>query len=318
MHTTAMGQNLVPMPYNEEQNAIANAGFDARRFFEEDFGEVKQEPDMAPLPLNPNNVAPYPSIDRNVLEDLYKSLSHGEQQQQQQQHAMEPFMMQQPQQQLSNLQQQIYNMAANQQQKAVYPNFQDQMNTQQMLANHMQPAQQFDKTQFMRLPIVHQETMYDSSPLNSLYNGTMPNSLGYPKKDFMGHQMAPPSAAPVNKPVKALSAYNFFFRDERERILNGAEEDYSEAKQQKLLTGHWFRDRSKKRRHRKTHGKIAFTTLSRMVSQRWKELAEERKNFYKEVAAKDLERYRRELHQIEQTKANTKPFQTSVVIARTA
>jgi HMG (high mobility group) box len=83
----------------------------------------------------------------------------------------------------------------------------------------------------------------------------------------------------------------------------------------------WFRDRTKKRRHRKTHGKIAFTDLSRMVSKRWKELPEDKKAFYKHTAAKDLERYRQEIHEMEskQESAAYSSLQTpSVVIARTA
>jgi hypothetical protein len=115
-----------------------------------------------------------------------------------------------------------------------------------------------------------------------------------------------------------LSPYNFFFRQERDRILNGGEEDYSDAKQESMLAEHWYRDRSKKRRHRKTHGKVDFTTLSRMVSQRWKELPNEGKEFFKQVAAKDLERYRLELSQQQQNQHRAARPASSVVIARSA
>jgi HMG (high mobility group) box len=104
------------------------------------------------------------------------------------------------------------------------------------------------------------------------------------------------------KPLKALSAYNFFFRYERERLLSGNDTDddiYSTKTQEMLLNSHWYRDRSQKRRHRKSHGKIDFATLSRMVSQRWKNLPEDRKNFFKEIARKDLQRYRNEQKQLE-------------------
>ena len=103
------------------------------------------------------------------------------------------------------------------------------------------------------------------------------------------------------KPLKALSAYNFFFRYERDRLLSGniEEETYSKDLQELLLHSHWYRDRSQKRRHRKSHGKIDFATLSRMVSQRWKKLPEDRKSFFKEVARKDLQRYRQEQKQLE-------------------
>lgn len=109
----------------------------------------------------------------------------------------------------------------------------------------------------------------------------------------LGHQL----------PFRALSAYNFFFRDERDRIINGGENEFTAAKKQQLLAGHWFRDRTVKRRHRKTHGKIAFTTLSKQISQGWKDLTDDKKAFYREVAAEDLDRYQRELDQCKMMEA---------------
>ena len=64
------------------------------------------------------------------------------------------------------------------------------------------------------------------------------------------------------------------------------------------MEAHWHRDRTLKRRHRKTHGKIAFTELSRVISQRWRELPEDTKAFYKLVAAEDLIRYHREMDEL--------------------
>jgi HMG (high mobility group) box len=104
-------------------------------------------------------------------------------------------------------------------------------------------------------------------------------------------------------PIRALSAYNFFFRYERERILNSnpddndSNPDLSSEKQESLLKSHWNRDRTIKRRHRKSHGKISFAELSKRISQRWKELPEDQKNFFAEIAAKDWERYHREVEQ---------------------
>lgn len=111
-------------------------------------------------------------------------------------------------------------------------------------------------------------------------------------------------------PLKSLSAYNFFFRDERERILSGESSvnecndsdimiDSSLEHQEFLLKQHWHQDREKKkhRRHRKTHGKISFTTLSKVISRRWKILSEEKKAFYRSVAAIDWDRYQREVNE---------------------
>ncbi|KAL3783118.1 hypothetical protein HJC23_012454 [Cyclotella cryptica] len=49
-----------------------------------------------------------------------------------------------------------------------------------------------------------------------------------------------------------------------------------------------------KRVHRKTHGKVAFTTLAQTVGRRWKELPEEAKKRYKDLAELDRERYKKE------------------------
>jgi hypothetical protein len=92
-------------------------------------------------------------------------------------------------------------------------------------------------------------------------------------------------------PLRALSAYNFFFRDERNRILHGGPMELTPAKQHRLLQEHCCQDRTKKRRHRKTHGMIDFTTLSKLISKRWKGLPEDQKDFYREVASLDWERY---------------------------
>jgi hypothetical protein len=66
--------------------------------------------------------------------------------------------------------------------------------------------------------------------------------------------------------LKPLSAYNYFFRDERDNIVNWQGEglpppvqDWTGDKRQALLNEHWYKDPTKgKRIHRKTHGKLGF------------------------------------------------------------
>ncbi|GAX29467.1 hypothetical protein FisN_16Hh091 [Fistulifera solaris] len=93
----------------------------------------------------------------------------------------------------------------------------------------------------------------------------------------------------------ALSAYNFFFRDERDRILKKHQDvAYTAERQDLLLQRHWQQDRSQKRRHVKTHGKINFATLSKCISMRWKQLPEHAKEFYREISLRDWDRFRHE------------------------
>lgn len=105
-------------------------------------------------------------------------------------------------------------------------------------------------------------------------------------------------------PFKPLNPYNFFFQDERDRILHGlADEsesvDYSGERLGKILTTHWGRDRSKKRPHRKSHGKIGFKKLSSLISTKWHTIPEEGKHFYRRIAEIDTERYKAQLKETE-------------------
>ena len=156
-------------------------------------------------------------------------------------------------------------------------------------------------------------------------------------------------------PVRPLSAYNFFFSDERERILRdglegaGGEDgegkkgtgpsdgkqdsnadgqmkvdskdkdpvkqeqqsgekdakrkvqkedkEDPEKKKRRLLNQHLTKDRTKRRPHRKTHGKIGFTNLSKLIGKRWRQLDDEKKQYYRDIAAMDMDRYQRSVAQ---------------------
>jgi hypothetical protein len=81
---------------------------------------------------------------------------------------------------------------------------------------------------------------------------------------------------PADMPRRPLSGYNYFFSDEKNRIL----EEQSKVKDDK---------------------QDIFTTLGRKVADRWKKLSDEQKEKYNKLAAKDLVRYRKEMERYNET-----------------
>jgi hypothetical protein len=123
-------------------------------------------------------------------------------------------------------------------------------------------------------------------------------------------------------PDKPLTAYNFFFKFERERLLKYCEEnptvsetellqmddlpsEYNEHYdwtvensadfQTKFLQDHWNRSKVK-RSHRKSHGRIAFASLTKYIARSWKErLPNGCKDVFAVFAERDAARWRRDM-----------------------
>mmetsp|Transcript_34250 Transcript_34250/g.80700 ORF Transcript_34250/g.80700 Transcript_34250/m.80700 type:complete len:591 (+) Transcript_34250:215-1987(+) len=83
---------------------------------------------------------------------------------------------------------------------------------------------------------------------------------------------------PADKPPRPLSAYNLFFKRERGLMLGDAAEKIDQ-------------EHGKKRVHRKTHGKIGFAEMARIIGAKWKKLAEEEKKEFMVVAKQEKEKY---------------------------
>lgn len=124
------------------------------------------------------------------------------------------------------------------------------------------------------------------------------------------------AAANVKKPMRPLTAYHIYFQIEREYIIqteSGPDVSIDENKSYvydvprryrsiKLLPD-WYAGPGKKqqkRRHRKSHGKIGFLELSRVISKRWATLGSsdpETKRYVSQIAARELEEYKMEMQQ---------------------
>jgi hypothetical protein len=86
-----------------------------------------------------------------------------------------------------------------------------------------------------------------------------------------------------NKPKRPLSAYNYFFKDEREKIvkiLHGTElsKDIDDKDLAKLRT---------------PEGNVSFAEMGRLIGQRWKTIDPESLVKYTKMATEDGERYKK-------------------------
>lgn len=107
----------------------------------------------------------------------------------------------------------------------------------------------------------------------------------------------------ANKPKRPLSAYNVFFKEERQKLLSsipakeeGVGDDESDEedggdKKPSAAT------RNKNPKRSKPHGKISFESMAKIIGQRWKAIESDaiQKRYYQDLADRDKDRYRAEL-----------------------
>lgn len=93
---------------------------------------------------------------------------------------------------------------------------------------------------------------------------------------------------PKDKPKRPLSAYNLFFQEERNSILAALPND-----NEPIDDG--MTEEERRRKHRKTHGKIGFADLARSIASKWKGCEENERATFEARAAKEKQRYKLEL-----------------------
>jgi hypothetical protein len=160
---------------------------------------------------------------------------------------------------------------------------------------------------------MQQSRYFIENNLPVMQNSTAPEIHDLPYKMFMPRNMVPPFQRESNAKLllKPLSPYNYYFRDESDSIvrhlmhnndsLPPPVSDLTEERMQSLLLQHWYTDPVKKRRrHRKTHGRISFKTLARVIAERWERISPATRMFYQMVARLDKKYYQDQLEVIAQ------------------
>ena len=98
-----------------------------------------------------------------------------------------------------------------------------------------------------------------------------------------------------DRPKRPLSAYNWFFKYERSRILESLDKDkkdQEDAKEDAKEQGE-----ENKKGDEKPHGKISFESLAKTIGERWDKLDKDELARYKELAEKDTKRYKKEMNE---------------------
>lgn len=103
---------------------------------------------------------------------------------------------------------------------------------------------------------------------------------------------------PKDKPKRPLSAYNLFFQNERKKIIAVLPED-------KTFENDGLTEEQRRRKHRKTHGKIGFSDLARAIAEKWKTLDCSERTIFESQAMADKRRYSAELEAWKEVQTNS-------------
>jgi len=157
-------------------------------------------------------------------------------------------------------------------------------------------------------------TTSSSSSSVAMEQSIIPNSSSSPPPQSIDTLTIP------KKPQRPLTAYHIFLQIEREYIIQtidgDADADQSVMMENKILHDNvpqrykniklmpdWYAGpskRTKKRKHRKQHGKIGFLELSKTISKRWSQLDQvdpETKSFVQKIAKSEVAEYYKEMNE---------------------
>lgn len=94
----------------------------------------------------------------------------------------------------------------------------------------------------------------------------------------------------TNRLQRPLSAYNIFFKEERQRILEKIPEGEEPGAK-------GSGDAKARKRKKRPHGKIGFENLAKVIGQRWQELTPSQVEYYKSKANEDMKRYKDQMEE---------------------
>jgi hypothetical protein len=98
--------------------------------------------------------------------------------------------------------------------------------------------------------------------------------------------------AKSDKPPRPLSAYNFFFKEQRQKLLEGLP-----SKEELGAEATSARRRNKNPARGKPHGKISFESLAKTIGEQWETVKKDanQKRYYQDLADQDKLRYNAQL-----------------------
>jgi len=101
-----------------------------------------------------------------------------------------------------------------------------------------------------------------------------------------------------DKPKRPLSAYNYFFKTERQRILKylgRTSEPQSNVDSSESDPAEEVVDAEQEGKLVTESGKVSFEEMGKLIGRRWKAITPEKLEGFNKLAAEDAERYRKEL-----------------------